>query len=68
VRSTRKIFANGSWSEAAVLRGELLVPGDALSGLAVIEMKDTTIVIGSNQHATVDEFGNVVIRLGEAVQ
>jgi N-methylhydantoinase A len=66
--TTRKIFANGAWSEATVLRGESLAPGDAISGLAVIEMKDTTIVIGSNQHATVDEVGNVVIRLGEAVQ
>jgi len=44
-----------------------LAPGDEVSGLAVIEMKDTTIVVGSGQHATVDEIGNVVIRLGEEV-
>ncbi|HEY8723675.1 MAG TPA: hydantoinase/oxoprolinase family protein [Gaiellaceae bacterium] len=65
--TAREIFARGEWNTAAVLRGETLAPGDEVSGLAVIEMKDTTIVVGSGQHATVDEIGNVVIRLGEEV-
>lgn len=66
--TTREVFASGRRNVATVLRGETLAPGDHISGLAVVEMEDTTIVVGSGQRATVDEFGNIVIRLGEEVQ
>lgn len=61
--STRRIFSDGAWREARVLRHEALRPGLTIDGLAVVEMKDTTIVVGDAQRATVDERGSLVIRL-----
>lgn len=60
---TRRIFADGAWQEARVLRHETLAPGRTVDGLAVIEMKDTTVVVGAGQTATVDDRGSIVIRL-----
>lgn len=60
---TRRIFSGGEWQDARVLRHEALHPGLEVDGLAVVEMKDTTIVVGNGQRATVDERGSLVIRL-----
>ncbi|WP_210494507.1 hydantoinase/oxoprolinase family protein [Patulibacter sp. SYSU D01012] len=60
---TRRIFAGGAWRDARVLRHEALRPGRTVDGLAVIEMKDTTVVVGADQTATVDDRGSIVIRL-----
>ena len=40
-----------------------LVPGAVVEGLAVIELPDTTIVVGPGETARVDEYGSVVIEL-----
>jgi N-methylhydantoinase A len=59
--STRRIFQGGEWHDARVVGHELVRPGLELKGLSVIEMPDTTIVIGRDQSAVVDDLGNVVI-------
>jgi N-methylhydantoinase A len=58
----RRVFQNGDWHDAAVLTHHALRTGLELEGLSIIEMPDTTIVIGADQTAVVDEYGNVVIR------
>ncbi len=54
----------GEWHEAAVYDEGALAPGLELDGPAIVEMPDTTIVIGRDQRAGVDEHGNVVITPG----
>lgn len=59
--TTRQVFQGGEWRDAVVHRQEDLRPGLELEGLAVLEMADTTIVVGPGQHAVIDAYGNVVI-------
>lgn len=42
-----------------------LRPGDCFDGPAVVEERESTVVVGPRGHATVDEHLNLVIRLGE---
>jgi N-methylhydantoinase A len=59
----RRVFSGGEWKEAAVIGHDAVGPGLEFHGLAIVEMPDTTIVVGEGQHAVVDEHGNVVISL-----
>jgi N-methylhydantoinase A len=44
-----------------VYRGEELRDGDAIDGLAIVELPDTTVVVGPDQDAVVDGAGDLVI-------
>jgi N-methylhydantoinase A len=57
----RPVYSGGEWKTAGVLREA--GAGLELDGLAIVELADTTIVIGEGQHATVDDHGNVVIEV-----
>ena len=57
----RRVFSGGEWQTARVLREA--GAGLAIDGLAIVELPDTTIVIGEGQHATVDDHGNVIIEV-----
>jgi N-methylhydantoinase A len=59
----RKIYCRGRWREATIFRPEHLSSETRIAGLAVIEMPDTTIVIGEGQWAEVDGQSNLIIRL-----
>ncbi len=50
-----------SWIEAAVYDEAALKPGVRIDGPAIIELSDTTIVIGARQISTVDGLLNVMI-------
>jgi len=58
------VFAQGSL-ETPFYRAESLEPGNLIQGPAVVVRCDTTILIGPNDHAKVDEFGNLLIEVGE---
>lgn len=58
---TRPVFSGGEWHDAQILTQESVRPGLALEGISIIEMPDTTVVVGATQRAIVDEYGNVVI-------
>jgi N-methylhydantoinase A len=62
----RRIFLGREVGEvkAQVLRGSALNPGDVIEGPAVIEHPGTTIFVGPDQHATIDELDNTMITLG----
>jgi N-methylhydantoinase A len=64
--TTRRVYAQGEWHDARVLGQDAIHAGLELDGLAIVEMADTTIVIGHGQHAVVDQFGNIVIAGGRA--
>jgi N-methylhydantoinase A len=58
----RQVFSGGDWIDAAVYRAEHLHGGLGIDGLAIVELPDTTVVIGSGQHAVVDDFGDIIIQ------
>jgi N-methylhydantoinase A len=61
---TRRVFSRGEWHEARVLGQDAIGAGLEIDGLAIVEMADTTIVVGDGQHAVVDQYGNVAITRG----
>jgi N-methylhydantoinase A len=60
---SRKIYSRGNWRDATILRPEHLAADTRIAGLAVVEMPDTTIVIGEGQWAEVDAQSNLIIHL-----
>jgi N-methylhydantoinase A len=50
--------------QAQVLRGSALNPGDVVEGPAVIEHPGTTIFVGPDQRATIDELDNTMVTFG----
>jgi N-methylhydantoinase A len=50
--------------EATVYDGELLEPGAAFAGPAIVETKGTTTVVHPGNEVRVDDFGNLLIALG----
>ncbi|MFI0815907.1 hydantoinase/oxoprolinase family protein [Streptomyces sp. NPDC021098] len=58
---TRRVFSGGEWTDAAVYRGDHLHEGLRIEGLAIVELPDTTVVIGAGQEGVVDRLGGIVI-------
>jgi len=54
----------GDFEKTPILWGERLVPGNVVSGPAVVQVPDTTIVVHPFQTARIDAYGNVLIDLG----
>ncbi|WP_406690816.1 hydantoinase/oxoprolinase family protein [Saccharopolyspora sp. ID03-671] len=59
---TREVFSGGRWHDAAVYRAEHLRDGLRIEGLAIVELRDTTVVVGPDQVAEVDRFGDIIIQ------
>jgi N-methylhydantoinase A len=59
----RQVYVQGHWRCARIVLPRHLRVGERIDGVAIIEMPDTTIVIGPGQHAAMDEHGNVVLEL-----
>jgi N-methylhydantoinase A len=60
-RGHRRVYARGSWTEADIFTAEQLFVGATITGQAIVEMPDTTVVVGEGQTATVDQVGSLVI-------
>lgn len=58
-------YATEGIHEADVYDGERLEPGMRFAGPAIVETRGTTIVVHPGNEATVDDYGNVVVRLEE---
>lgn len=58
----RQVYVRGAWTSAAVYTGDQLHGGAKLDGLSIVEMPDTTIVIGKTQSASIDHLGNLIIK------
>jgi N-methylhydantoinase A len=57
----QKAYLGGEWTTAQVFDEHAIAPGAELEGPAIIELADTTVVVGPEQQASVDAHGNVVI-------
>lgn len=59
---TRSVWFDGAWAETAIY-DRLALPGDArIEGPAILEQPDATTVIEPDLAATVDRFGNLIVR------
>ncbi len=64
ITGERKVFfgkEHGTLA-SAIFNRDLLEPGHKLVGPAIVEQLDTTTVIHPEQEASVDEYGNIIIR------
>lgn len=55
----------GGFRITSVYDGDRLAPGGQILGPAIIEKAFSTILVGSNQKAACDKFGNIVITMTE---
>ena len=62
LRGTRRIYADGAFHEALIYDRLGLAVGAEIQGPAILEQSDTTIFVDPGLKATVDGFGNLVIR------
>ena len=54
-KGTRPVFIRGRWQDADIWEMEKLVPGNEISGLAVIEASNTTLFVPPEWHVKIDE-------------
>jgi N-methylhydantoinase A len=59
---SRNIYHNGSWEQYAIYQRSGLQVGTRIDGPAIIEQSDTTIPVLVGWSATVDDFGNLVMK------
>lgn len=59
---TRTVWAEGAFHEAGLYDRLSLAVGERITGPAILEQPDTTIFVDPGLAATVDAFGNLVIR------
>jgi N-methylhydantoinase A len=60
-RGTRRVHVGGDWCDAAILDRLALPVGTVISGPAVLEQPDTTLLIEPGLKGTVDRFGNIIL-------
>jgi N-methylhydantoinase A len=56
----------GAVRDTPIYRAEHLLPGNTISGPAVIEPTVTTIVVRPEQTARMDQFGNIILQLDDS--
>ena len=59
---TRRIFTAGEWRQVPVYARATLAPGHTLSGPAIIELDDSTLVLRTGWALRPDPSGNLVLR------
>ena len=59
-------YATEGVHEAAIYAGELLEPGTAFAGPAIVETRGTTVVLHPGDRASLDPYGNLLISVGAA--
>jgi N-methylhydantoinase A len=61
---TRRVRFHGNWFDTAIFDRAALQRGATLTGPAIVEQPDTTVVIDPGATAIVDGFGNLVLSVG----
>jgi N-methylhydantoinase A len=64
--SLRQVWLGGGWHETPIYNRGQLPPGAALTGPAIVEQLDTTIVIEPGDKVTVDALSNLMIEVARA--
>ncbi len=62
--ATRQVWLAGTWRETPIYRRNQLPPGATLTGPAIVEQLDTTIVIEPGDRLHVDALSNLMIEVG----
>jgi N-methylhydantoinase A len=62
--SRRAYFPETGFIDCPVYDRYTFAPGVTLQGPALIEERESTCVLGHNDHARLDEYGNVIVELG----
>jgi N-methylhydantoinase A len=55
----RAISLDGDWHQVAILEGERMAPGSALTGPVVVEYPESTVVVRPGWRGTVDQIGSL---------
>lgn len=68
LKEKRPVFdeGRGAMVPTRIYDGERLEPGHRISGPAVVDLPNTTVVLHSRQRAEVDEYLNIVLELGSS--
>ena len=61
---TRPVWFQGGWHETRLYRREHLPLASQLQGPAIVEQLDTTIVVPPDCQMSIDELGNLLLRMG----
>lgn len=61
LRGTRQVYFGGQWHETQIYARLALPVGAVISGPAILEQPDTTVLIEPELTGTVDQFGNTLI-------
>lgn len=64
--TARPVWFDGGWQETPVYRRDHLPASAALTGPAILEQMDTTIVLAPGDHATQDRDGNLHVQVSAA--
>jgi N-methylhydantoinase A len=59
---TRQLYEEGKWHAASIYDERAVKAGGTIVGPAIVELDDTTIVVGPSQQAKVDQFLNIIIK------
>lgn len=65
-RGERTVFVGGRFASLPVFSAELLRSGNTLTGPAIVEAEDTTVLIHGGQTLRVDGFLNLRVSVGES--
>ena len=60
----RRVWFESGWVETPIYRREQLPAGATLTGPAIIEQLDTTIVVEPGDQVDADELGNLIVTVG----
>jgi N-methylhydantoinase A len=60
----RAVNLDGEWHEVAIVEGERLAPGAAVTGPVVVEYPESTVVVRSGWRGTVDQVGSLELERG----
>jgi N-methylhydantoinase A len=58
---TRQVWFESGWAETPIYRREQLPAGATLTGPAIIEQLDTTVVVEPSDEVVADQLGNLII-------
>lgn len=61
----QKMFSQRGWIVVSVYEREQLAPSQQIDGPAIIREPGSTLLINWGDHLTVDQFGNLLIQVGE---
>jgi N-methylhydantoinase A len=60
-RTTRPVHFGDTWAETAIYDRLALPVGTCITGPAILEQPDTTVLIEPGLQGIVDQFGNTII-------